>query len=178
MNYVLISGVMGSGKTTIAEYMKEQLGFYMLHPGNIRKKDFGHLTFTRPEFEAALKEHVLMIAAYRAESALSEGRNVVVENQALKNESRHILLNIAGGAKKYWILPEAEPETRIRRVAERPKGFGKGLSYEEVKRLVYGDMARWENPDMFKDVEVIRYINETEEDLRGIKKDLQCRFSV
>jgi cytidylate kinase len=177
--YVLVSGLMGSGKTTISEYMADEFGFYRMHPGTVLKKLYPDMDSMDRVVRKALKDMILMYSADFAKHVLMQGRDVVIERQALKNSSRHILLDIdSKGAKKYWILPEAEPETRIRRVMERKDGFAKGLSYEETKRLVYGDMAQWERPDMFKGVEVIHYRNEAPEDLIAIERDLQCRFSV
>ena len=178
MKYVLASGLMGSGKTEISTYMANHLGFYRVHPGTIRDTVYANLHFNDQKLEAALRSHILTHAVMIAESALEEGKDVVIENEALKNRTKHRLLDGVDSAdvKKYWIILDADTETRIKRVIERPKGFGRGLNPEQVKELVYGDMAQWEEPDLLEGVEIIRYRNENGRDLENIKRDLGRRF--
>jgi predicted kinase len=174
---VLASGLTGSGKGAVSRHMQEKLGFYRVCPEEIKDSFYGTKHISDPEERAAAKASATNMTLDEVGVALKVGRNVVIDSGAPKNNRRHELLDgfESEGLEKYLLILEAEPETRIRRVISRPGQYGQRLDKDDVKVIVYNDMLGWEEPDL-QDVKIIRYRNETEKDLEGIKRDLERRF--
>jgi len=173
---VLATGLTGSGKGTFSKYMETELDFYRACPEEIRDEIYGSEHISDYGKRVAAKAHATDVTLERVRTKLGEGRNVVIDSGAPTNKRRHELLDEFDNEdyKKCILIFQADTETRIQRVQKRP-GYGKRLSLDMVEKIVRDDVSNWEEPDI-EGVEIIRYINETQEDIAVIQNGLSEQF--
>lgn len=98
---IVLIGVPGSGKTTLALKIAEK-GFHYLNADSIRLELYGN------EIEQGDKEEVFSIFFQRLESAMGEGKNIIIDNTNLNPKQRKPIID---RAEKYeyqdvqlWLL--------------------------------------------------------------------------
>lgn len=114
---VLLSGLPGSGKTTLARQLTERLGAVHVESDAVRQQLFPEPTYT-PEEHAAVFARAEALAA----DALAEGRTVVVDATNLTRRDRRRFVRLgeqAGGLVRVRVTaPEPVVRERLRRPRE------------------------------------------------------------
>jgi aminoglycoside phosphotransferase family enzyme/predicted kinase len=125
---LLLGGLMGTGKSTIAQALRQQLGWALFSSDSIRKQ-LAHLDPTKPQADAfnqglyssawtaqtyaALREHTATL--------LAESRSVILDASFLRRADRQALEHIAtsSGAKVLFVECVCPREIALWRLAQR-----------------------------------------------------------
>ena len=134
---VLLSGLPGTGKTTFASQLAARLEARVLESDLVRRELFPKRRYTRKESGTVFAE-----VRERAEAALREGRDVIVDATNLREWERQGFLELAGrqGAPVVAVRLTA-PDAVVR---ERLSGPRQGASEANVG--VYNRMRGEEEP--------------------------------
>ena len=142
---VIITGLPGTGKTTLASALAEDLGVRHLNTDMIRA-ELGIQGHYDPESKRAVYQEMLR----RAEEELSAGRDVVIDGTFYPGETRKMFRKLARrhDADLRWIELHANEETIRRRVAkERPFSEADFEIYQKIKAdyepLGIGHLVLW-----------------------------------
>ena len=130
---ILISGLPGSGKTTLAKAYAARYGAVHLN-SDLLRRELGLMGHYSPED----KEKVYNTLLERTRQLLAEGREVVVDSTFFKESIREPFRHVASGsgARLYWVEVRA-PERVIRERLQTPRpdseaDFG---VYEKIRDL-------------------------------------------
>lgn len=133
---VVVCGLSGSGKSTIAAALGRELGLELLSSDRIRKELAGvplqqhsHDQYGCGLYSAAASEATYRELLHRADSSLAAGQSVIVDATCQKRESRESLQRLAAGHGMpfYLFIAEAPEEVIRERLAERVRQ-GTGIS--------------------------------------------------
>lgn len=111
---ILIAGLPGTGKTTIAKAFAEKYGAVHFNSDQIRR-ELGLWGSYQPADKARVYDALLD----RTKNALASGKTVVVDSTFFKKNLRETFLKLAEnqGVETKWILASAPLETLQERVA-------------------------------------------------------------
>jgi aminoglycoside phosphotransferase family enzyme/predicted kinase len=113
---VLVTGLPGTGKSTLARLLAERAGFEIIRSDMVRKE-----LISQPEYSLEESRRTYAECLRRAETLLFEGRRVLVDANFRREEQRRLFLEAA----KRWAVPavlfvcRAEPATIKARLAGR-----------------------------------------------------------
>lgn len=137
---IIVCGLPGTGKTTLAAALAEKLGAGHISSDVTRKRMFSRPTYSEDEKEAVYKR-----MAEEAANALSEGRDAIADATFYRASERARFRRIAesAGTKAFVIvcyLPEAEVKRRLvgRRGGPSDADFGVYLKVRETFEPVAG----------------------------------------
>ncbi len=123
---VLIGGLPGTGKSTLARALAERPGFTVVRSDVVRKELAGGGTVTAGEFESGIYSPAWTERTYaeclrRAQELLFEGRRVLVDANFREDARRQAFLDAARQlcVPALLLLCEARPETVRARLAQR-----------------------------------------------------------
>jgi aminoglycoside phosphotransferase family enzyme/predicted kinase len=140
---VLIAGLPGAGKSTLARSLAEQSGFALIRSDEVRKElAAGSKDIYSPEWS----ERTYAECLRRAEGLLFEGRRVLVDANFRKEQQRRTFLEAAarGGVRTVLLVCRASPEVVRERLAAR------GRDVSDADWRVYRKLAaEWEEPGDF-----------------------------
>ncbi|MBN2042654.1 MAG: AAA family ATPase [Candidatus Aenigmarchaeota archaeon] len=128
---ILICGLPGTGKSTIARYIRDKINAMVLRTDVIRKD-----TIKNPKYSEEEKNKVYEELFGMAEEALKNGKNVIIDGTFFKKSLRERIVKIANG-KGMKIIECTSPEEVIR---ERISGGRKDESdadfkiYEKIRK--------------------------------------------
>ncbi len=128
---ILIAGLPGTGKTTIAKAYAKRYGVLHLNSDHIRR-ELGLWGSYRPEDKARVYEELLD----RTRAALTSGKTVVVDSTFYSAELRQAFAELAEkqGIATKWILATAPEETLRQRVsAPRPDSEANEAVLEKIQ---------------------------------------------
>jgi len=132
---LVIGGLMGTGKSTLAEALARQTGAVTLNSDRVRKELAARSRSRRrvdsphsAEWEASIYTPAWTDATYaelmaRARAALDEGRSVILDASFSKREHRRLALQVAAesGAEAYLVECWLPDELILERLAERAR---------------------------------------------------------
>lgn len=123
---VVLCGLPGVGKSTVAEFVAERLGAKRLRTDVVRKELYDDPQYTDEEIERVYRE-----LFDRTESALEAGESVVLDGTFADRERRRAVREIAMGAGAEFRLLEVVCERPVAeaRIADR----GDGMSDADVE---------------------------------------------
>lgn len=145
---LMIGGLPGSGKTTLARRLAEVGNFHVLRSDVIRKELSGvpEEESTRAEFESGIytpdwNKRVYRECLRRAETLLWDGQRVIVDASFRKEEFRRLFLDAATrwGVPGWLLLCEAPLPVLQQRVTQR-----KGDASDADADICANAAARWE----------------------------------
>ncbi len=123
---LIVGGLIGTGKSTLARALAESLGAVWLRTDEIRLKEFRHLRRPRQEFAEGLYAPRVSTLVYRrlmqrAEAAIRQGRSVICDGTFSKASGRRALRRIARrhGASFHFLECVVPASVAKRRVAQR-----------------------------------------------------------
>lgn len=128
---VLLSGVPGSGKTTLATRLCERLGAVHVESDAIRRQLFPEPAYTPAEHGA-----VFARAEALAADALGEGRVVVVDATNLARRDRRRFLRLGERAGGVVAVRVTAPEEVVRRRLARPREGYSQAGVEVFERML------------------------------------------
>jgi predicted kinase len=144
---ILFSGLMGTGKSTLAEALGKETGFPVISSDITRKKLAGVASNERhfEQFDSGIYSPEATSATYeelfaRAKEYLQQGQPVILDASFKKHNMRQALIDLAqeNSAEAYIIecvLDEAEVKKRLdKRVAEGSISDGRWEIFETQKR--------------------------------------------
>jgi len=147
---IVVTGLMGSGKTTLAEALAESLGAELIQTDRERRELFGASTAPakfeegvyRPENRRLVYEQVFR----RAEQALSEGLSVILDGAFLTAEQRRRAWQIAETAGAIPLVARCvcPPEVARERLTQR---LAKGAALSEARADLYDLQSARLEPD-------------------------------
>jgi uncharacterized protein len=125
---LMVRGLMGTGKTTLAEFITQQLGCEHLQTDAIRNSMFGsrdkHAGYGDQLYSEENRQQVYSEMQNRMTSLVSAGISVVLDGTFLKSELRQRFAALAIESKANFLLvncecPEPEAIDRIRKRMQR-----------------------------------------------------------
>jgi uncharacterized protein len=125
---VVVYGLMGTGKTAIAHFLRESQGWHVLSTDAVRKQLAGLGEYTRVyvPYDQGLYSPQMNRAVYaeiceRAENLLLAGFPVVVDGSFKRREDRQPVVELARrtGARLLFLETVCEPQEQRRRLAHR-----------------------------------------------------------
>ncbi len=142
---VLLSGLPGAGKTTLAEALAARLGAVHLESDAVRRQLF-------PEPQYTPEEHGAVFArlAAMAQEELAAGRVVIVDATNLTRRDRRQFVRLAEGAAGMVAVRVTAPEAVIRERLARPR-VGFSQAGVEVYERMAGREQGFEGPEVVVD---------------------------
>ena len=128
---LLIAGLPGTGKTTVARTLAERMGALHLN-SDVLRKELGLMGHYSPED----KQQVYATLLQRAREALSEGQVVVVDSTFYKESLRAPFQALARdcGVEYHWVeIQASEPTLRDRLSRPRPDSEADFAVYESIR---------------------------------------------
>lgn len=118
---VLITGLPGTGKSTVADHLAKRINAKVLRTDEIRKR-----LFAKPKYTDEEKELVYRALFGIAERLLMLKHNVIIDGTFYKRELRQQIYKIAALTKSKLIIVEctAPEEAIVKRMRRRLKGRG------------------------------------------------------
>jgi aminoglycoside phosphotransferase family enzyme/predicted kinase len=125
---VVLYGLMGSGKTSIARYLREEHGWHMLSTDAIRKQisGVGEATRVYVPYNEGLYSQEMNRTTYaevctRAENLLDGGFDVVIDGAFKRQVERVPVIELArrADARLMFVRTTCDPEEQRRRLAKR-----------------------------------------------------------
>ena len=123
---VMVGGLIGTGKSTLAHGLAQALGAVWLRTDEIRLREFAHLWRPRQGFAEGLyaahvSELVYQRLIRRAEALLRQGQSVVCDGTFSKASGRALLRQIARrhGASFHFFECVVPRAVALRRIAKR-----------------------------------------------------------
>lgn len=134
---VLITGLPGTGKSTVANHLSKRINASVLRTDEIRKR-----LFVKPKYTDEEKEIVYKSLFLIAEKLLKVKSNVVIDGTFYKRSLRHRIYRTAASTRSRLIIVEcvASVDAIERRMRRRKNRKKKGLSdadygvYKKIKR--------------------------------------------
>ncbi|MBI2578089.1 MAG: hypothetical protein HYW26_00085 [Candidatus Aenigmarchaeota archaeon] len=169
---VLVTGVIGSGKTTVRRFLQEELAFAGVSHDEMIEQAYGvpYAKFRLwPDYEEifpAVRKASYILRNIR----LIGGRDLAMEGAYRRQQDRANALITGFSDEKYLLVINVDRGILERRVRDE----GKSLE------LLSEQLSQWEriSPDCSEELgcEVIIYQNNTPEDMKAIQADLRRRF--
>ena len=128
---ILIAGLPGSGKTTIASAFAKKYGAVHFNSDHIRR-EMGLWGSYRPEDKARVYDELLD----RTQNSLAHGKTVVVDSTFFRADLRRPFVQMAEnqGVKARWVLATAPEKTLRQRVAApRPDSEANEAVLEKIQ---------------------------------------------
>lgn len=147
MTVIIISGLAGTGKTTIGKYLAEKLSLPFFNKDTIKEFLFDSVGWKDREWSQKLGAASYKILYWIGEEEMKAGKSVIIESNFIAEIDKKIFLKLE---KKYnfkivEILCKTEGKTLFERFKTRAEsglrhpGHVDNLSYEEQeKRLIKG----------------------------------------
>ncbi len=130
---VLITGLPGTGKSTIANHLARRMDADLLRTDEIRKHLFEAPTYSEEEKELVYKAMFLV-----ARHLLAAGSSVIIEGTFYRRALRERVYRIADEAKNKMVIVECTaPEWVVRRRTEGrvSRGASSEADYEVYKKI-------------------------------------------
>lgn len=147
---IVVTGLMGSGKTTLAEALAESLGAELIQTDRLRREMFGASAAPakfdegvyRPENRRLVYEQLFR----REQQALADGLSVILDGAFLAAEQRRRAWQIAeaAGAIPLVVRCVCPPEVARERLAQR---LAKGAALSEARADLYDMQSARLEPD-------------------------------
>lgn len=128
---VLIAGLPGSGKTTLAQAYAERFAAEHINSDSVRKA-LGLMGHYEPADKATVYETLFQ----SAEKALRQGKTVLVDSTFYQKALRDAFENLARrcGVPAYWIETRADEKTLLERVGRpRPDSEADVAVYQKIR---------------------------------------------
>jgi len=147
---VLVGGLPGTGKSTLARGLAERAGFTVIRSDVVRKELAGlpahepaRASLEEGIYAPAWTERTYAECLRRAERALFEGQRVIVDASFVEEKNRRTFLEAAGrlGLPAAFLVCRAEPEEIRVRLANR-RGDASDADWSVFQRAA----GRWEEP--------------------------------
>lgn len=130
---IMIVGLPGTGKTTFAKALQQHMGVKHLNSDMIREELGLRGRYTKED-----KSKVYHELLNRTGNYLRNGKSVIVDATLYLEELRVPYRRLAGavGCQVHWVEMKANPETIIKRTAEKRRYSEADFSiYEQIKRV-------------------------------------------
>lgn len=140
---VLVGGLPGTGKSTLARGLAERAGFAVIRSDMVRKELAASAARSEDIYTPAWTERTYAECLLRAERLLFEGKRVILDATFRAEQTRRTALDAARrwGVPGLMLLCRADPAAVRERLASR-RGDASDADWE-----VYRQMAeRWEEP--------------------------------
>ena len=127
---VVLYGLMGSGKTSVARHLREQYGWHMLSTDAVRKQISGvgeatrvYVPYNEGLYSPDMNRRTYDEVGDRAENLLHGGFNVVVDGAFKRQSERLPLIELARrtGARLVFLKTTCEVDEQRRRLSKRQR---------------------------------------------------------
>ncbi|MCA9147019.1 MAG: AAA family ATPase [Planctomycetales bacterium] len=147
---ILIHGLPGTGKSTIARTISEQLGFALLQTDAIRRSVIGasddKLNFNEGAYRPENRRRVYEAMHEQAEGLLSNGTSVVLDGNYLEADLRVTAANLANRHHAEFVAAHCEclDEIALERIITRSRNGG---ALSETRPEFFDRQRQSEEPD-------------------------------
>jgi predicted kinase len=147
---IVVSGLMGSGKTTLAETLAELLGAELIQTDRVRREIFGASSepakFEEGAYRPENRQRVYEEVFRRAERALDDGLSVILDGAFLTAEQRRRAWQVAeaAGAIPLVLRCACPPDVARDRLTQR---LAKGATLSEARADLYDLQSARLEPD-------------------------------
>ena len=127
-SFVVLYGLMGSGKTNIARYLRETFGWHLLSTDAVRKQVAGvgentrvYVPYNEGLYSPEMNRRTYEEVCRRAENLLQAGFPVAVDGAFKRQVERQPVIELAqrAGARLLFLETTCEPEEQRRRLERR-----------------------------------------------------------
>ena len=127
-SFVVLYGLMGSGKTNIARYLRETFGWHLLSTDAVRKQLAGvgentrvYVPYNEGLYSPEMNRRTYEEVCRRAENLLQAGFPVAVDGAFKRQVERQPVIELAqrAGARLLFLETTCEPEEQQRRLERR-----------------------------------------------------------
>ena len=127
-SFVVLYGLMGSGKTNIARYLREAFGWHLLSTDAVRKQVAGvgentrvYVPYNEGLYSPEMNRRTYEEVCRRAENLLQAGFPVAVDGAFKRQVERQPVIELAqrAGARLLFLETTCEPEEQRRRLERR-----------------------------------------------------------
>ena len=124
----VLYGLMGTGKTSIARYLRDELGWYLISTDSVRKQIAGvgedtrvYVPYNEGLYSPEMNRRTYEEVCRRAENLLEAGFSVAVDGAFKKQDERLPVIELAKGTDAQLIFLETvcEPEAQRKRLQKR-----------------------------------------------------------
>jgi aminoglycoside phosphotransferase family enzyme/predicted kinase len=124
----VLHGLMGTGKTSIARYLRDELGWHLISTDSVRKQISGigedtrvYVPYNEGLYSPEMSRWTYEEVCRRAENLLEAGFSVAVDGAFKKQRDRTPVIDLARrtGAKLIFIQTTCEPSTQTQRLQKR-----------------------------------------------------------
>jgi predicted kinase len=150
---VLLYGFPGSGKSSFARHLADELSMAHVHSDRIR-----HELFEKPRYDIRENDVVNHIMTYMTEELLRANVSVIFDANVPRLGDRRILRDMA---RKFKVTPvlvwiQIDPESAFNRVIKRDRRRIDDKYASPIDRTTFEDLSgSMQNPDMNEDYVVI-----------------------
>ena len=124
----VLHGLMGTGKTSIARYLRDELGWHLISTDSVRKQISGigentrvYVPYNEGLYSPEMSRRTYEEVCRRAENLLEAGFSVAIDGAFKKQSDRLPVIELAErtGARPIFIRTTCEPTTQTERLEKR-----------------------------------------------------------
>ena len=157
---IIITGAPGAGKTTVAEALKEELGWPLVAKDDIKDHFFEEIEYQGRDFNAKLGNVARSLIVYFSNFLADLDTNFIIEGNFAKDDFSTVFNGLSEeyGLRLYQVFCTGEPETIKKRYDDRHSGGNRSSGHDPV--ITIEDVQWFNQPlDIRGDLYTVKDLN-------------------